>query len=112
MGTHEEIAAFKTGRLAEHVPFFHRVLNKQTDDYEANGHLTEAANRATEKRSEAMDAVFATVPTTLAGIRAKIDFAVSVDRDFETFMGAETEEPLRDFLNTLYESTRLLAVQS
>jgi hypothetical protein len=113
MSTHEEIAAIKTNWLAEHTPFFHRELNKQTDDYEANVEpYTEAANWATEKRVAAMDAIFATVPTTLAGIRAKIDFAVSMDRDFETFMGAETEQPLRDFLNTLYESTRLLAVQS
>ena len=37
----------------------------------------EASDLETCKRLKAMDAVFGTVPTTLAGMRAKVDFALS-----------------------------------
>ena len=85
----------------------------QNNDYEANVlPAEEACERASDKRHEAMEAVFETVPTTLAGMRAKIDFAMSVDHVTECLTNTETTEPLGDFLNTLYESARLLAVQS
>jgi hypothetical protein len=113
MRTHEQITAHKKGRFAEQVPFFHRELNDQTDDYDQNvAPVEEASERATHKRHEAMVAVFETVPTTLAGMRAKIDFAMSVDHVTESLTDTETFEPLCSFLNTLYESARLLTVQS
>jgi hypothetical protein len=55
---------------------------------------------------------FATPPTTLAGFRALIDFAMSEDFVTDCLVQTETSEPLQNFLQTLYESTRLLAVQS
>ena len=108
--THAQITELKDGALAEHVPFFHRTLNIQTDDYAKNvAPLDEACDRAYLKRYDAMQAVFEIVPTTLAGMRAKIDFAVSADH----VMGPLSEdETLHDFLNTLYKSASLLAVQS
>jgi hypothetical protein len=42
-----------------------------------------------------------------AGMRAKIDFAVSVDHVTELLMSG-TEEPLENFLDTLYETARLI----
>ncbi len=56
-----------------------------------------------------MDAVFETVPTTLVGLRAKIDFAMSADYVTECLTTTETDEPLRNFLDTLYASARLIA---
>ena len=55
-----------------------------------------------------MQAVFEIVPTTLAGMRAKIDFAVSADHVTDPLTNDET---LHDFLNTLDKSASLLAVQ-
>jgi hypothetical protein len=46
------------------------------------------------------------VPTTLAGIRAKIDFAMSAQYVTEYLTSTGTDEPLRDFLDTLYEAVR------
>jgi hypothetical protein len=40
-------------------------------------------------------------------MRAKIDFAVSVDHVTELLMSG-TEEPLENFLDTLYETARLI----
>jgi hypothetical protein len=59
-----------------------------------------------------MEAVFATVPTTLAGMRAKIDFAMSAAHITDCLQHTGTAEPLCDFLETLYEAARRLAVQS
>jgi hypothetical protein len=101
----------KDGALAEYVPFFHRTLNIQTDDYAENlAPFEEACDGAFLKRYDAMQAVFEIVPTTLAGMRAKIDFAVSADHVMDPL--TNDDETLRDFLNTLYKSANLLAVQS
>ena len=43
-------------------------------------------------------------------MRAKIDWAMSVDH--VTGLLSDTDERLGNFLNTLYESARLIAVQS
>jgi hypothetical protein len=93
-----------------HVPFLHRTLNIQTEDYEKNvAPIEEAADTATDKRIEATYAVFDTVPTTLAGMRAKIDFAGSVDHITETLQQTHDPERLKDFLETLYECAARLA---
>jgi hypothetical protein len=52
--------------------------------------------------------VFSTVPTTLAGVRAKIDFALSVDHVTECLRNGY-DELLGDFLETMCESARLTA---
>jgi hypothetical protein len=104
--THKQITEIR-GDLAQFKPFFHRTLNVQTEDYQKTVAPTEAAaNFALGKREEAMIAVFATVPTTLAGMRAKIDFAVNLD-PVDGFFNND-EECLRNFLETLYESSRLI----
>jgi hypothetical protein len=72
-----------------------------------------AEQAALDKEYEAMQVVFKTVPTTLQGIRAKIDFVVN--SDFETkHVGSHvrhacTDEPLNAFLETLYDGARLIA---
>jgi hypothetical protein len=53
--------------------------------------------------------VFETVPTTLAGMRAKIDFAMSVDHVTECLASDGNDERLGNFLNMLYESASLIA---
>jgi hypothetical protein len=107
--THKDITMLKSHRdFGRFVPFFHRTLNSQIDDYNANvAPFQEAIDRI-----GAMEAVFETVPTTLAGLRAKIDFAMSEKCVSECLTIGETDEPLRHFLDTLYESARLIAVQS
>jgi hypothetical protein len=50
-------------------------INKTNDE----AALKEAADRASDKRIREMKNVFAAVATTLPGMRAKIDFAMSVD---------------------------------
>jgi hypothetical protein len=110
LSTHADITELK-GDLAQFKPFFHRTLNIQTDDYAKNvAPFEEACDRAFLKRYDAMQAVFGIVPTTLAGMRAKIDFAVSTDHVMDPLTG--DDEALHDFLNTLYKSASLLAVQS
>jgi hypothetical protein len=61
------------------------------------------------KESDAVDAIFQTVPTTSAGIRAKIDFAFSVNHVTNHLKSEISDEPLRTFLDTLYESARMMA---
>jgi hypothetical protein len=77
-----------------------------------NSPVQDAADEAFERRWDAQQAVFATVPTTLAGFRAKIDFAMSVDFVTDSLTSTETNESLGDFLETLYKSAQCLAVQS
>jgi hypothetical protein len=111
--THKEISAMKKRApwLAKATPHLHRVLNRQTADYEANVKpCHEAADSAFEDRYAAMEAVFEMVPTTLAGMRAKIDFAMSASHVTECLM--EANEPLQNFLDTLYEAARLMAARS
>lgn len=108
--THEQITGLK-GDLAEFKPLFHRTLNHKTADYEASVlPLEEAQEDASHVRISAALAVFDIVPTTLAGMRAKIDFAMSVDH--VTGLLVDNEEALQNFLDTLYEAARLMAVQS
>jgi len=88
-------------------------LNYQTADYEKTVRPAErAADEMADKRYEAVQTVFDIVPPTLGGLRAKIDFAMSADHVTDCLRHTETDEPLRDFLNAVYESARLLAVRS
>jgi hypothetical protein len=74
-----------------------------------DGELWDAANKAGDERYNAMWIVLETVPTTLAGMRAKIDFLTD-DRVFQSIR--ETDEGVQDAIKTLYQSARLLAVRS
>jgi hypothetical protein len=64
---------------------------------------------ALAKESAAADIIFKTVPTTPAGIRAKIDFAFSVNHVTNHLKSEISDVPLRTFLDTLYEAARTLA---
>ena len=98
----------KLADLRKLVPFFHRTLNIQTDDYDSNvAPFEEAADEACSIRLNAVYEVFDTVPTTLAGMRAKIDFAMSVDHVSELL--EDGDERVGNFLETLYASARLIA---
>jgi hypothetical protein len=83
--THKQITALKSHpELGQHVPLFHRLLNVQTDDYEENvAPVYEAADSENSKLCDAIRGVFATTPTTLAGMRAKIDFVMSTQHATE-----------------------------
>ncbi len=107
--THKQITELKSHPdLGKLVPFFHRQLNIQAADYEENvAPIEEASDQAASTRIDAAYAVFDTVPTTLAGMRAKITWAMSVDHVTELFIG--THESLGNFLDTLYASARLIA---
>ncbi len=107
--THQQIAELKShADLGKHVPFFHRELNVQAADYEENvAPIEEASNQASSARIDAAYDVFDTVPTTLPGMRAKIDFALSADH--VTGLLNDEDEILGNFLDTLYESARLIA---
>jgi hypothetical protein len=71
--------------------------------------LEDAAYDAASERIEAMYAVFETVPTTLAGMRAKIDFAGGVDHVTESLQQTHDPKRLKDFLETLYKCAERLA---
>jgi hypothetical protein len=51
--------------------------------------------------------VFDTPATTLAGMRAKIDFAMSESHIFECLKDNPDDQPLRNFLKTLSECAML-----
>jgi hypothetical protein len=110
--THKQITELKShAELAKLVPYFHRLLNAQTDDHEENvAPIEEAADTANSALFDVIRRVFETVPTTLAGFRAKIDFASS-ERHITELL-ADDDKDLGNFLDTLYESARLIAVQS
>ena len=57
-----------------------------------------------------MQAVFEVVPSTLAGLRAKIDFAMSVDH--VSMCLTDADESFGMLLETLYASASLIAVRS
>jgi hypothetical protein len=57
----------------------------------------------------ARDPAFETVPTTLAGMKAKISFFMNDKHMSEGLTGTETNEPLHDFLDTLYKSACIIA---
>jgi hypothetical protein len=74
--------------------------------------LVKAQDEASHRRFDATRAIFETVPTTLGGMRAKIDFAFREDYVTDLLLRGHTDEPVQNFLNTLYEGARLVAVQS
>jgi hypothetical protein len=73
--------------------------------------IKEIANEASDIRIKATYAVFEMVPTTLAGMRAKIDFTMSEQYVTECLTSAGTDKPLREFLDTFYEATRQMATR-
>jgi hypothetical protein len=101
--THKQITKIPRDHwLAEFKPFFHRTLNNQTDDYKKTaGPAEAAADFAMDKRNDAMMAFFATVPTTIDGMRTKIDFARNMD---PTDWPNVDQEGFWAFMETLYES--------
>jgi hypothetical protein len=113
--SHEEISLLKKVEwiTPDIRAGMHRELNRQEAEYHQTVQpVHDAADAAFEKRWDAMQAAFATPPTTIAGFRALIDFATSESFVTDSLIETETNEPLDGFLNTLYESARLLAVQS
>jgi hypothetical protein len=75
--------------------------------------LDQASDEACDQRCDATYAIFDMVPTTLAGMRAKIDFAF--DEDFTTGLlmrNTRGDVVVKSFLDTLYAAARLMAVQS
>jgi hypothetical protein len=77
---------------------------------ELRDELEDAAYDAASARIVAMYTVFETVPTTLEGMRAKIDFAMSVDHVTESLQQTHAPKRLKDFLETLYECAARLIV--
>ena len=73
--------------------------------------LEQAADRATDARVDATRAVFETVTTTIPGMRAKIDFAFSVDHVTNLLMRSG-DKTARQFIDTIYEAARRMAVVS
>jgi hypothetical protein len=74
-----------------------------------------AQGNASGRRVFATGSVFETVPTTLGGIRAKIDFALSRDFVTDLLLRSAKDDPdelVRNFIETLYEGARVIAVQS
>jgi hypothetical protein len=65
--------------------------------------LEDEAYDAASDRIKAMRTVFETTPMTLAGMRAKIDFAGSMDHVTESLQQTHDPKRLKDFLETLYE---------
>ena len=87
----------------------HRELNRQQADFEMTTQpALDAADAAFEKRMEAQNAVFEIVPTTLVGMRAKIEFAMRQDFVRDVLMNS-TNECLYDFLDTLYRSAAVIS---
>jgi hypothetical protein len=113
--THENIAATtkKALWLRGEAPLLHRVLNKQTTDYEQNVEpLDEAASDRADRRIAATYAVFDMMPTTLLGVRAKIDFSFDEDCTTDLLVNSSDGEVSRRFIETLYEAARVMAVRS
>jgi hypothetical protein len=71
-----------------------------------------AIEQASSARIDITFAIFETVPTTLPGMRAKIDFAMSEHCVTELLVGDDDHETLGSFLETLYEAAARLVVQS
>jgi hypothetical protein len=115
--THEQITALKShADLKKHVPFLHRELNLQTRDHEENVEpFREESNQATGARVDATYAVFDAVPTTLAGLRAKIDFIVGDGCVTDLLVADDDDAPYESIVNlleTLYQAARQIAMQS
>ncbi len=73
--------------------------------------LEQAAERATDARVDATRAVFEVVPTTLPGMRTKIDFAFSFDYVTNLLMRSE-DKTARKFIDTMYEAARRMTIAS
>jgi hypothetical protein len=71
----------------------------------------EMIDPALDIRIKATYAIFEMAPTTLAGIRAKIDFAMSAQYVTQCLTSTDTDKPLRDFLDTFYEAMRQMAMR-
>jgi hypothetical protein len=67
--------------------------------------LKDQAYDAASDRIEAMHKIFEMRPITLAGMRAKIDFAGSAAHVTETLQQTHVPKRLKDFLETLYACT-------
>jgi hypothetical protein len=90
------------------------IWRNETDQAAADaimGPVDEAQSAACGAAWSGMEDVFEIVPTTLAGMRAKIDFAFSVSHVSEG-LTCDDLQLLRGFMETLYEAARLLAVRS
>jgi hypothetical protein len=87
-----------------------RELNTQTEDEPAE----KAAEEASDARCDAIYLVLKTVPTTLAGMRAKIDWAFSTGDVSEYLLNSQGEDDhtVQQFVETLFEAARLLAARS
>ncbi len=72
------------------------------------GVMEDKQAEAYEDYTATRDVVLEMVPTTLVGIKAKISILTEDDLH-ECLTSTETIEPLMAFLNTLYESARLIA---
>jgi hypothetical protein len=72
----------------------------------------EVQDAAGEAASAATEDIFNMVPTTLAGMRAKIDFAFSEDHVSMALVDSFDKEEVPRFMMTLYETACLLAVRS
>lgn len=110
----EKIAAVPLPEAgAEHDPIFAALARYRaaTDAFNAfRGDDDDPQNVALEEAYyEARDPAFETVPTTLAGMKAKISFFMNDEDMSEGLTGPETNEPLRDFLDTLYKSACIIA---
>jgi hypothetical protein len=71
--------------------------------------LEDQAYDAASDRIEAMHKVFEMTPITLAGMRAKIDFAGSAAHVTETLQQSLDPKRLKEFLETLYACTAGIA---
>jgi hypothetical protein len=115
--THEQITALKgDADLKRHVPSLHRELNLQTRDYEDNVQpFQEASSQATGVRVAATFDVFDVVPTSLAGVRAKIDFILGDDCVTDLLTSDDEDAPyevIGNLLETLYEAARQIEMRS
>lgn len=98
--THSQITELKKRMPAAAIAEMHRELNRQAQDYDLTVlPVEDATDQAFKKRWSATLNVVETVPTTLAGVRAKIEFATSADFVFEALV--DNEGRVHAFLDTL-----------
>jgi hypothetical protein len=69
--------------------------------------LEDESHELASERIKLMHIAFKTVPTTLSGLRAKIDFAGDVNVT-ESLQQTHDPKRLKDFLETLYKCTAQL----
>jgi hypothetical protein len=94
---------------------FNKALAVEEEIYQAQRDaqrredLEDQAYDAASDRIEAMHKVFEMTPITLAGMRAKIDFAGSAAHVTETLQQSRDPKRLKEFLETLYACTAGIA---